>query len=54
MAQNSDKLLIRQYFRTIPDLAGLVNLGNLELMLRPILVPYFTHNTGLGGEVPGG
>jgi dienelactone hydrolase len=29
MAQNSDKLLIRQYFRTIPDLAGLVNLGTL-------------------------
>jgi dienelactone hydrolase len=29
MAQNSDKLLIRQYFRTIPDLAGLVNLGKL-------------------------
>jgi len=26
MAQNSDKLLIRQYFRTIPDLVGLVNL----------------------------
>jgi dienelactone hydrolase len=31
MAQNSDKLLIRQYFRTIPDLAGLVNLGSRSI-----------------------
>jgi len=42
MAQNSDKLLIHQYFRTIPDLARLVNLGKLELWLRPMLLSFYT------------
>jgi hypothetical protein len=50
MAQNSDKLLIRQYFRTIPDLALLVNLGKLELRLRPILFLILHITRGLVGR----
>ena len=50
-AQNSDKLLIRQYFRTIPDLAELVNPSRPGSRLTPVLVLILHITQGLAGRV---
>ena len=50
-AQNSDKPLKHQYFRTIPDLAELVNPSRPGSRLTPVLVLILHITQGLAGRV---